>query len=858
MRSFYRLRYHVLMKPVAGHLTHVHNTTKKQTFLSFSSLAFTSDFSKNPHSPFLKTRFKRRELANFLQLYVSDNPVYYKMIHGQIVVLGFESDTLLLNILLKAYSICNHLDDARKLFGKMCSRNLITWSTMISGHAQHGYNEDALLLFSELREVCDESPNGYILASLIRSCTQMGNSGDHLGFQIHGFIVKSGFSQDVYVGTALINFYAKNISVDEARVVFDDLVEKNEVTWTTIIAGYVKSGRSEVSLQLFNQMRKTNIVPDKYVLSSVLNACSVLEFVKGGKQIHAYVLRKEGGTDMDVSVINVLIDFYVKCGKVKAARRLFDQMVVRDVISWTTMIAGYMQNSFDREAIALFTVMARLGWEPDGFACTTVLTSCGSLEVLEHGRQVHAYTIKANLEKDEFVKNGLIDMYAKCDSLVYARRLFNDMTFYNVISYNAIIEGYSRQDKLLEALGLFHEMRLRLLPPSLLTFVSLLGLSASLLILELSKQIHGLLFKFGLSEEILVGSALVDVYSKCSFIKDARLVFDQMNEKDIVVWNAMFFGYTQQLENEEALRLYSELQLSGERPNEFTSAALITASSNLASLQHGQQIHNQIIKMGLEFDPFVTNALVDMYANCGSLEEAHKTFSSTIHRDVVCWNSMITSYANHGEAKRALKMFEEMITLGIKPNYITFVGVLSACSHAGLVEDGFQQFESIPQYGVEQGPEHYACMVSLLARSGKLYEAREFIEKMAVKPSAVIWRSLLTACRVAGDIELGKHAAEMATSIDPADSGSYILLSNILASKGMWADVKKVRERMDYHGVVKEPGCSWIEVNNEVHVFIARDTTNHISKLIYSVLDNLILQMKDCYIHDTITLLLND
>ncbi|KDP35246.1 hypothetical protein JCGZ_09405 [Jatropha curcas] len=726
----------------------------------------------------------------------------------------------------------------------MPEKNLISWSSMVSMYSKHGFHEEAFLMFLGFKRYCDDSPNGHILASVIRASGELdGRSGGCLGKQIHGFVVKGGFYQDVYVGTSLVDLYVKNGQIDEARIVFDGLLVKNAVTWTTIMTGYVKSGRSEISLELFNQMKEIDFVPDRYVLSSVLSACSTLEFFAGGEQIHAHVLRK--GIEMDVSVVNALIDFYVKCGKVQTARKLFDRMVHRNEISWTTMTAGYMQNSLDREAVKLFIEMTRLGEMPDGFACTSILTSCGSLDSLELGRQVHAYSIKANLQFDIFLKNGLIDMYAKCGALNDARRVFDVMTNHNVVSYNALIEGYSSSNKLFEAMNLFHDMRLKMLPPSLLTFVSLLGVSAALSALELSKQIHAFIIKFGLCLEIFIGSALIDVYSKCLCLRDARLIFDEMTEKDIVVWNAMLFGYTQQLENEEALKLYSELQLSEKKPNGFTFAALVTAASNLASLQIGHQFHTQIIQMGLNFDPFITNSLVNMYSKCGNFEDARKAFGSTSSRDVVCWNSLILMYAHHGEAKEALQMFKKIIEKGIKPNYVTFLGVLSACNHAGLIEDGLHYFESMPKFDVEPGSDHYACVVSLLGRAGKLYEAKELIEKMPIKPAAAVWRSLLSACRISGNIEIGKYAAEKAISIDSTDTGSYTLLSNILASKGMWVDAKQVRERMDVIGVLKEPGYSWIEVNKKIHVFIARDRNHCDTELIFAVLNYLILQIKE-------------
>ncbi|PSS26709.1 Pentatricopeptide repeat-containing protein [Actinidia chinensis var. chinensis] len=832
------------------------NSITNQKALKFSTFVSPSRLPpENPCVPFRRHRSQRYEFAKLLQQPSSGNPIlYYKTIHGRIVLSGFGSDTFLANILIRVYSKSGCLFNACQVFDKMSEENLVTWSSMISTYAQHGYYEEALVVFSEFRGSSNEKPNEFILASVISVCTQLGCL--EKGTQLHGLVAKTGLDQDVYVGTSLVDFYSKNNEIEKARFIFDDLSLKSVVTWTTIITGYARSGRSDVSLQLFNQMRETDVVPDRYVLSSILSASSMLVFLEGGKQIHAHVLRR--GTEMDVSVSNVLIDFYVKCGRVRTGRKLFDQMAVKNVISWTTMISGYMQNSFDWEAMKLFTEMNNLGWKPDGFACTSVLTSCASLEALEQGKQVHAYAIKGNLEFDEFVKNGLIDMYSKCNSLIDARRTFDGMAYVNVIAYNAMIEGYSRLEKLHEALDLFHEMR-RSFSPTLLTFVSLLGVSASLFTLELSQQIHGIILKLGVSFDVFAGSALIDVYSKCSFVKDARHVFEEMNHKDIVVWNAMFFGYAQRLENEEALKLYLELQLSEQRPNEFTYVALITTASNLASLPHGQQFHNQLVKTGLDFDPFVTNAVVDMYAKCGSIEEARKMFDSTNWRDVVCWNSMISTYAQHGEAEEALEMFEEMIKEGIKPNYVTFVGVLSACGHVGLVEDGLRHFDSMSRFEIEPGTDHYACMVSLLGRAGKLSEAKDLIEKMPIQPTAIVWRSLLSACRISGNVELGKYAAEMAISADPKDSGSYVLLSNIFASKGMWVDVKKVREIMDCNGVEKEAGCSWTELNNEVHVFIARDKAHREADLIWSILDNLIQQIKGAgYVPDATTVLMND
>ncbi|KAI3443341.1 hypothetical protein Pfo_000006 [Paulownia fortunei] len=800
--------------------------------------------SENPGIVTTHNRQKHRQYLGKLLLSptekISNHVLYYKTVHAQIILSGFDSNVFLSNILITAYSRGDTLESAVYLFARMPERNLISWSSMISAYNQNGYNAEALTLFMKFRKSGNDYPNEFVLSTVIQSCTQLASVEN--GMHLHSFVIKAGYNQNGHVCTSLIDFYAKTSDLDAARLVFDELGVKSVVAWTAIIIGFFINGRSDVSLDLFKEMVETGVAPDKYALSSVLRACSMLELLEVGKQVHAFVLRS--GSNMDVSVSNVLIDFYSKCGQLKAGHRIFEQMVVKNAISWAMMISGHMQSGYNYEAMNLYKDMNRSEWKADGFACTSVLTSCGSVGALDQGKQVHAYTIKVNLDSDDFVTNSLIDMYCKCDALIDARRVFLATEKCSVICYNAMIEGYSRQKSLFEALDLFNDMRHNLISPSLLTLVSLLGVSASQNALEVSWQLHSLMIKVGFCLDSYGGSALIDVYSKCSLVGDARLVFEEINEKDIVVWNSMLFGYALQSENEESLRLYLELWHGRERPNGFTFVAIIMASTNLASLLHGLQFHNQAVKIGLDFDPFVTNALMDMYAKCGSIGAAQLLFNCVLQRDVACWNSMISMHAQHGYAEKALDMFKQMRSEGIQPDYVTFVGVLSACAHVGLVEEGFHYFESMLEFGIEPGAEHYTCMVSLLGRAGELYEAKSFIEKMPIQPTALVWKSLLSACRVTGNVELGQHAGEMAISSDPKDSGSYILLSNIFACKGMWIDVKKVREKMDRNDVVKETGYSWIEINDQVHLFVARDRTHQQADLIYHLIDHLIQHIK--------------
>ncbi|KAF0926007.1 hypothetical protein E2562_020691 [Oryza meyeriana var. granulata] len=757
-------------------------------------------------------------------------------IHARAVVAGGLDDLFLTNLLLRGYSKLGHLRDAHHLFDRMSERNLVSWGSAISMYTQHGRDDCAISLFIAFQKTSCEVPNEFLLASVLRACTQ--SKAVSFGEQVHGIAIKLDLDANVYVGTALINLYAKLGCMDEAMLVFHALPARSPVTWNTVITGYAQIGCGEVALELFERMGIEGVYPERFVLASAVSACSALGFLEGGRQIHGYAYRSAAETD--TSVINVLIDLYCKCSRLSLARKLFNCMVYRNLVSWTTMISGYMQNSFDAEAITMFWNMSLAGWQPDGFACTSILNSCGSLAAAWQGKQIHTHAIKTNLESDEYVKNALIDMYAKCEHLTEARAVFDALAEDDAISYNAMIEGYAKLGDLAEAMDIFRRMRYCLLRPNLLTFVSLLGVSSSQLAIELSKQIHGLIIKSGTSSDLYAASALIDVYSKCSLVNDAKAVFNMLHYRDMVIWNSMIFGHAQNEQGEEAVKLFNQLLISGMAPNEFTFVALVTVASSLASMFHGQQFHARIIKAGVDNDPHVSNALIDMYAKCGFIKEGRMLFESTCGKDVICWNSMISTYAQHGHAEQAHQIFQLMGEAEIEPNYVTFVGVLSACVHAGLVDEGLHHFNSMKSnYGIEPGIEHYASVVNLLGRPGKLDAAKEFIERMPIKPAAAVWRSLLSACHLFGNVEIARYAAKMALLADPTDGGPYVLLSNIYASKGLWTDVHNLRQRMDSAGTVKETGYSWIEVTKEVHTFIARGREHPEAELIYSVLDEL-------------------
>lgn len=393
--------------------------------------------------------------------------------------------------------------------------------------------------------------------------------------------------------------------------------------------------------------------------------------------------------------------------------------------------------------------------------------------------------------------------------------------------------------------------------PNEFTFGSVLKASAGIAAAEEGKQIHAHVFKAGLEREVFAGSALVDMYAKCQNMADARQVFDKMRRRDEVSWGAMICGYAQNGCSEEALRMFYDMKGVGLKMNPFALSSVLRACSSLATPEQGRQVHVQAICSGLESNAFVGTALVDMYAKCGSIEESSLAFDNLTEPNLVSWNAVIVGYALHGHGSKVLELFDQMQESGINPDEITFIGVLYACAHIGLVNLGYHYFNSMTRdHGIRPRIDHYTCMVGLLGRAGHLTEAEVLIKGMPFAPDVVVWRALLAACTVHGNTELGKHVAQHILDLDPQDHASYVTLSNMYAAAGKWDDVAKARKLMRDRGARKEAGRSWIEVRNKVHSFMVGDKQHPQMQEVYAKLDNLTEQMKEAgYMPNTISVL---
>ncbi|XP_058100355.1 pentatricopeptide repeat-containing protein At3g53360, mitochondrial [Magnolia sinica] len=666
------------------------------------------------------------------------------------------------------------------------------------------------------------------------------------GRRVHDHLLGSNSRADVVLHNHILNMYGKCGSLADARKVFDGMPERNVVSWTSMIAGYSQKHQEEEAVRFYFGMRRSGLVPDQFTFGSMIRACSGMVDVELGRQLHGHVVKSEFGTDSIVQ--NALIAMYSKFDRIDDAVGVFERIEMKDLISWGSMISGFAQQGCELEALSLFKEMLELGvYFPNEFVFGSVFSACSGLLQLEHGKQTHGLSIKFGLGRDCFAGCSLSDMYAKCGCLDSARKAFGQVHMPDLVSWNAIIAGFSYEDDINEAMLLFSQMRDSGLKPDQITVRCLLCACTSYATLSQGQQIHSYIVKMGLDLDVPVCNTLLTMYAKCSDLSDAFKAFEEIKSgRDSVSWNAILTSCMQHDHMDNVLRLIRLMHCSENKLDQITISNALGACAHLATLEMGNQVHGCAVKMGLEVDLSVANGLIDMYAKCGSLEDAQKLFKLMSNPDVISWSSLIVGYAHFGYGNEALELFSDMRHLGIKPNHVTFVGVLSACSRVGLVDEGFRYYKAmVAEHGIVPTREHCSCMVDLLARAGRLREAERFINQMPFDPDIVVWKTLLSACRTHGDVELGKRAAENILKLDPSNSAAHVLLCNIYALKGYWDDAARLRKLMKSRGVRKHPGQSWIEIRDKVHVFLVEDKSHPEANEIYGMLGELRLQMRE-------------
>ncbi|KAK9058905.1 hypothetical protein SSX86_023750 [Deinandra increscens subsp. villosa] len=517
-----------------------------------------------------------------------------------------------------------------------------------------------------------------------------------------------------------------------------------------------------------------------------------------------------------------LMKAYSECRQIALTRQLFDQFPQKDVVFFNVMIRSYVNNKLYQTALHMYTTMSKLHIAPDHFTLPQVLKACSASENLWVGLQTHVAVFKKGLHSNLFVGNSLITMYGKCNRLLEVRQVFDEMPRRDVVSWNSLVAVCAQNGMFHDALEVCRTMiRSSSVKPNAGTMASL--------------------------------SPAVTCSTSSDNITFMMEMFMNHARDSLVSWNVMVAVYVSNSMPADAVNLYLQMERCGIDPDSVTVASVLPACGDLSALSLGRKIHEYAKRNRLLPNLTLENALIDMYAKCGSLHDARMVFDEMQTRDVVSWTSMVAAYGMTGDGQTAVTIFSDMQHSGLTPDSISFVPVLSACSHAGLLDEGKQLFKRMTdEYNIVPRLEHLACMVDLLGRSGRINEAYEFIKNMKMKPNDRIWGALLSACKVHSNMNIGLVAADHLFQSAPEQAGYYVLLSNIYAKAGRWKDVTTIRSIMKVKGVKKEPGVSNVELNNEVHSFLAGDQSHPQSKQIYEELDVIIGKMRELgYVPET-------
>ncbi|KAL2229935.1 pentatricopeptide repeat-containing protein At3g22690 [Sesamum indicum] len=716
-----------------------------------------------------------------------------KQLHGQFTKHGLIGDAAVLTKLIDKYSqlgsseSLEYAQKAFKIFKNIredCrSRIIYLYNSLIRGSSSVGAFDEAVLLYVDMLFE-GVAPDNYTYPFVLSACAKGLRLSE--GVQLHGSLVKMGFHSDIFVLNSLIYCYGEYGEIDRARKVFDEMCERNVVSWTSLICGYARRESHKEAVSLFFKMVEEGIEPNEVTMVSVISACAKLGDMDWGERVLDYV--EKSGITINTVMVNALVDMYMKCGAAEKARRLFDGCVDRNLVLYNTLMSNYVKLGKVRDALDIFCEILDGGAKPDRVTMLSVITSSAELGNFRLGMQCHAYVLRNGLESWDNIGNSLIDMYTKSGKQEWAFRVFDQMSNKTVVSWNSLLAGFARNGDVESAQGLFNEMP----------------------------------------------------------------------EKDIVSWNTMIGALVQQSFFRDAIELFHSMQNEGIMVDEVTMVSVASACGYLGALDLAKWTYNYIKKYEIHCNMRLNTALVDMFARCGDPQSALKVFSTMKERDVSAWTAAIGAMAMEGNGERALELFHEMLGQGVVPDEVVFSGVLTACSHAGLVKQGMQIFNSMKEHGITPHIIHYGCVVDLLGRAGLLDEALDFINTMPMEPNGAIWGAFLAACRIHENEKMATCAAELITKSAKDKTGVHVLLSNIYASAAKWDDVAKVRMQMKEKGMKKTPGSSSIEVNGVVHEFTSGDESHPENALTASMLQEINCRLKHAgYVPDLTNVLLD-
>ncbi|KAK6121101.1 hypothetical protein DH2020_045153 [Rehmannia glutinosa] len=704
-----------------------------------------------------------------------------KSLHALVITMGSfptQEPLFLHNNIISKYSIFGDVVMSRKLFDEMPQRNAVSYNTMISCYSRDGFLQEALGLFSEMRR-CDFKPTQFTFGSLL-SCHWLDVFE---GMQLQALIEKTGlFYVDAFAGTALLGMYGRHeCCLDECLGIFEAMPKKNSVTWNVMISIFGQMGYLEDCILMLSElmMMSPAVGISECTFVNLLSSLEEVDDIRLGEQIHGLVIKY--GFDDVASVYNCLIKMYAKSG---LAEKMFGYAPVKDIVSWNTLISAMANSDRPSKALDIFQKMCTsTGLSPNETTLANMLNSCSKLHNLSYGECIHGKMIKKRFESHVYTGSALVTFYTKCDKMQEAHTCFDAITQKNLVAWNSLMLGYSNMGSSSSSIRLLQEMIHSGYYPN--------GLSFSIVIKSSLKrellQLHSLTIKMGYHENPYVSSSLISSYARNGLVSDALIfvgsdntklpvvssniiawiynrtgqyektqeLYAEMENPDAISWNILIAACSRNGDYKETLELFEHMRRSQAFPDNYTYVSLFSVCTKLCNLVLGSSLHGLIVKTDFKMcDTFVCNTMIDMYGKCGSIDSSIKIFNEMTRKNIFSWTALVSALGLHGYVNEALERYREMTRTGIKPDRVTFLAVLSACRHVGLVEEGMDLFSQMKlKYGVEPDIEHYLLVVDLLTRYGRIKEAELLILSMHIAPNAQIWRSFLDGCKKQRTIE---------------------------------------------------------------------------------------------------------
>ncbi|XP_006299811.2 pentatricopeptide repeat-containing protein At2g04860 [Capsella rubella] len=622
--------------------------------------------------------------------------------------------------------------------------------------------------------------------------------------QVQTHLAKSGLDRFVYVKTSLLDLHLKMGYVTSARVLFDEMSERDTVVWNALICGYSRNGYESDAWKLFIVMLQQGFAPSATTLGNLLPFCGQCGFVSQGRSVHGVAAKS--GLELDSQVKNALISFYSKCSELESAEVLFRDMRDKSTVSWNTMIGAYSQSGLQDKAISVFKNMVEKNVEISPVTIISLLSAHVSHEPL------HCLVVKRGMVNDNSVITSLVCAYSRCWDSDSAECLYASANQDSIVGLTSIVSSYAEKGDMDRAVVYFSKMCQLCMKIDAVALVGILHGCTNSSHIDIGMSLHGYAIKSGLCTKTLVVNGLITMYSKFDDVETFMFLFQQLHETPLISWNSVISGCVQSGRARTAFEVFHQMKLSGEPlPDAITIASLLAGCSQLCNLHLGKELHSYTLRNNIENENFVCTALIDMYAKCGDAELAESVFKSIKAPCTATWNSMISGYSLSGLQKRALSCYLEMREKGLKPDKITFLGVLSACAHGGFVDEGKTCFRAmIKEFGISPSLQHYALIVGLLGRACLFTEALYLIWEINIKPDSAVWGALLSACIVHRELEVGEYVAKKMFMLDYRNGGLYVLMSNLYAAEAMWDDVVRVRQMMKDNGYDGYMGVSQI------------------------------------------------